>query len=157
MAAVFQRGDLAGAVGHVKFADGHTIQVLIRHLGDLAVGSIIVYVTILCIAVIAHALQPLEFVIGIFHLAAVAEGRFLQGIIVIVFVGGKGQNRIIFTGQKLIAHLYGGRPVAVVKAEMIDHIAGIARGIMGHICAYSCLKESLPGLENRGDWYNPFI
>ena len=60
MAAVFQSGDLAGAVGHVKFADGHTIQVLIRHLGDLAVGGLIVYVTILCIAVIAHAFDLLN-------------------------------------------------------------------------------------------------
>ena len=44
MAAVFQSGDLAGAVGHVKFADGHPVQVLIRHLGDLAVGGVIIHI-----------------------------------------------------------------------------------------------------------------
>ena len=119
MAAVFQSGDLVGAVGHVKFADGHTIQVLIRHLGDLAVGSVIVYVTVFRIGVIAHALQPLECIVGVHYLAAVAEGRFLQGVIVIIFFVKRRMEVLFLAGS----HKRTGHPVTPDGLSCLLHNA----------------------------------
>ena len=120
--------DAHGPAFHVVFADGGAAQQVIRHLRHLAVSAVGVPVTILRIAVKAHAGQPFVVVVGIALPAAVAEvharDRAVQGI--------AGSGIVHGLGQRLTAHLHRGGAVLGVVGEIVFHVAGVVRrGVVG--------------------------
>ena len=120
----FHRGFSLRAVGNIIFAGHRSSAHVVLHLRHFTVGSIGIGEAISGFIVIPHADDALETVIGFDHLTAIAVGHVCHSAIRVIGGGG----------QRLRAHLHGGRASNGIISEVIGYVVRTgSRRIMFHL------------------------
>ena len=122
--AAFHRGFALRTVGNIIFTGHRSSAHVVLHLRHFTVGTIGIGEAIRGFIVIPHAGDALETVIGVDHLAAIAVSHVCHSAVRVIGGGG----------QRLRAHLHGGRTSNGIISEVIGHVVCTgSRRIMFHL------------------------